>query len=493
MTLKKSAVIIGAGIGGIAIAIYLAKKGYYVSVFEKNSSPGGRCGQLIRDGHRFDLGATMLMMPEIYREIFDSLGIPLFEKNEIKPLDNLYKIYFDNNEIITFTTDKEKMKLQHEKIEPGSYEKSRKYVADGYEIFQIGINKLIGRNFDNVFQFANFRNIGMLIKLKTYISNWRYVKRFFSNPHLRMAYTFQNIYVGQSPFSSPALFSMVPAAELTEGSFFPIGGMFTIVETLLAEAITAGVSFSYNKPVKNIRVSGKKAESIILEDGSEIKADVVVANADLPYVYRKLLPEKGKSRRLDRKKYSCSAICFHWGLDKTYPQMGHHSVFLSDGFREGLDRIFKDKSISDHPSFYIHAPARTDPAAAPSGQDTLSFIVGSGHVDKMKKQDWDKLKKKTHTAVVQRLKQLGLEDIEEHIKFEICYTPESWENACNITRGSVFGSLAHNLMQMGYFRPHNQHSRYKNLFFVGGSTHPGNGIPNVLLSAKLTAERILKN
>jgi len=493
MTLKKSAVIIGAGIGGIAIAIYLAKKGYYVSVFEKNSSPGGRCGQLIRDGHRFDLGATMLMMPEIYREIFDSLGIPLFEKNEIKPLDNLYKIYFDNNEIITFTTDKEKMKLQHEKIEPGSYEKSRKYVADGYEIFQIGINKLIGRNFDNVFQFANFRNIGMLIKLKTYISNWRYVKRFFSNPHLRMAYTFQNIYVGQSPFSSPALFSMVPAAELTEGSFFPIGGMFTIVETLLAEAITAGVSFSYNKPVKNIRVSGKKAESIILEDGSEIKADVVVANADLPYVYRKLLPEKGKSRRLDRKKYSCSAICFHWGLDKTYPQLGHHSVFLSDGFREGLDRIFKDKSISDHPSFYIHAPARTDPAAAPSGQDTLSFIVGSGHVDKMKKQDWDKLKKKTHTAVVQRLKQLGLEDIEDHIKFEICYTPESWENACNITRGSVFGSLAHNLMQMGYFRPHNQHSRYKNLFFVGGSTHPGNGIPNVLLSAKLTAERILKN
>ena len=493
MTLKKSAVIIGAGIGGIAIAIYLAKKGYYVSVFEKNSSPGGRCGQLIRDGHRFDLGATMLMMPEIYREIFDSLGIPLFEKNEIKPLDNLYKIYFDNNEIITFTTDKEKMKLQHEKIEPGSYEKSRKYVADGYEIFQIGINKLIGRNFDNVFQFANFRNIGMLIKLKTYISNWRYVKRFFSNPHLRMAYTFQNIYVGQSPFSSPALFSMVPAAELTEGSFFPIGGMFTIVETLLAEAITAGVSFSYNKPVKNIRVSGKKAESIILEDGSEIKADVVVANADLPYVYRKLLPEKRKSRRLDRKKYSCSAICFHWGLDKTYPQMGHHSVFLSDGFREGLDRIFKDKSISDHPSFYIHAPARTDPAAAPSGQDTLSFIVGSGHVDKMKKQDWDKLKKKTHTAVVQRLKQLGLEDIEDHIKFEICYTPESWENACNITRGSVFGSLAHNLMQMGYFRPHNQHSRYKNLFFVGGSTHPGNGIPNVLLSAKLTAERILKN
>ena len=491
MTERKSAVIIGSGIGGIATAIYLAKNGYNVSVFEKNSTAGGRCGQLIREGHRFDLGATMLVMPEIYREIFESLGIPFFEKNEIKPLKNLYNIYFDNNDVVTFTTDKEKMKMQHERIEPGSFAKSQKYVKDGYEIFQIGMNKLIGRNFDNIFQFANFRNIGMLVKLKTYISNWKYVKKFFRDNHLRMAYTFQNIYVGQSPFDSPALFSMVPAAELTEGSFFPKGGMYSIVENLVSEAHSSGVIFQYNKPVKKIKVTANKAEGIILEDGTEINADVIVANADLPYVYRNLLPDRRKSGRIDRMKYSCSAISYHWALDKVYPQLGHHSVFLSDGFREGLDRIFVDKSVGDHPSFYIHAPVRTDPSAAPPGHDTLSFIVGAGHVDRKKKQDWDDQKKKTRMALIQRLKQLGLEDIEEHIKFEICYTPENWEHACNISRGSVFGSLAHNLMQMGYFRPHNQHGRYKNLFFVGGSTHPGNGIPNVLLSAKLTAERIL--
>jgi phytoene desaturase len=491
MTGKKSAVIIGAGIGGIATAVYLAKNGYKVNIYEKNSSPGGRCGQLIRDGHRFDLGATMLMMPEIYREVFQSLGIPLFENNDIKPLEDLYKIYFDNNDVIVFSTDKNKMKTQLEKIEPGSFEKSQKYVSTGYEIFQLGINKLIGRNFDNLFQFANFKNVGMLIKLKTYISNFRYVKKFFRHPHLRMAYTFQNIYVGQSPFNSPALFSMVPAAELTEGSFFPVGGMFNIVQRLLSEAESSGVTFHYNKPVKTIRVKDKKAESVILDDGTEIRADIIVANADLPYVYRKLLPDRGKSIRLDRMKYSCSAICYHWGLDKVYPQLGHHSVFLSDDFREGLDRIFKDKSVCDNPGFYVHAPARTDPSAAPQDQDTLSVIVGAGHLDKKKKQDWDDLKKKTRTAVIRRLKQLGMEDFEEHIKFEICYTPESWESACNISRGSVFGSLAHNIFQMGYFRPHNQHGRYKNIFFTGGSTHPGNGIPNVLLSAKLTAERIL--
>jgi phytoene desaturase len=493
MTGGKSAVIIGAGIGGLATAIYLSKNGYAVEIYEKNSSPGGRCGQLIRDGHRFDLGATMLLMPGIYREIFQSLGIALFENNEILPLEDLYKIYFDDNEVITFSTDTEKMKTQHEKIEPGSYAKSQKYVNAGYEIFQIGMNKLIGRNFNNIFQFANFRNIGMLIKLKTYISNWGYAKKFFSNKHLLMAYTFQNIYVGQSPFTSPALFSMVPAAELTEGSFFPKGGMYGIVGKLLSSAQSSGVKLHYNKPVKAISVNGNRVKSVILEDGSEIKADIIVANADLPYVYRELLPDKRKSRRLDRMRYSCSAICYHWGLDKIYPQLGHHSVFLSDEFREGLARIFRDKSISDHPSFYVHAPSRTDSSAAPDNQDTLSFIVGSGHVDKMKKQDWDTLREKTRVAIIQRLKQLGLEDIEEHIKFEICFTPQSWEDACNISRGSVFGSLAHNIMQMGYFRPHNQHSRYKNLYFVGGSTHPGNGIPNVLISAKLTSERILNN
>jgi phytoene desaturase len=492
MTQKKTAVIIGAGIGGIATSIYLSKHGYDVAVYEKNSAPGGRCGQLIRDGHRFDLGATMLMMPGIYREVFSSLGIPLFENGDISPLEDLYRIYFDNGEVFDFSTDKEKMKAQHEKMEPGSFERSRKYVDDGYEIFQVGMNKLIARNFDNIFQFANPKNVALLIKLKTYISNWKYARKFFMNDHLMMAYTFQNIYVGQSPFNSPALFSMVPAAEITEGSFFPRGGMFSIVEKLMTAAHANGVQFHFRKAAEKINVDRKRAESVRFEDGTEVKADIIVANADLPYVYRRLLPDRRKSAHLDRLNFSCSALCFHWALDKQYPQLSHHNVFLSDRFREGLDRIFRDKTVSETPSFYVQAPARTDPSAAPEGHESLSFIVAAGNIDKSKKQDWEELKKDTREALIKRLKQLGMEDIDKHIKFEVCYTPESWENACNITKGSVFGSVAHNLLQMGYFRPHNQHGRYRNLYFVGGSTHPGNGIPNVLLSAKLTSERILK-
>jgi len=492
MIKKKSVAIVGAGIGGLATGVYLAKNGYEVTIYEKNPSPGGRCGQIIKDGHRFDIGATMLLMPGIYHEIFNSLGIRLEESTDLVPLEDLYKIYFDDCSSIAFSTDKARMKEQLEKIEPGSFVKSEEYISEGYRIFRLGMDRLIRRNFFNLFQFANFRNIALLVRLKVYISHWSYTKKFFRHPHLLMAYTFQNIYVGQSPFKAPALFSMIPAAELTDGSFFPRGGMFAIVEKLVAAAEEAGVKFVYNNTIKRIIIRNNKAEGIVLEDDTPVPADIVISNADLPYAYRELLPDRGKAARLDRKKYSCSALCFHWGLDKTYPQLGHHSVFLSGGFRQALDKIFIDKIIDSTPSFYVHAPARTDKTAAPEGEDSLSVVVGAGHVDSSKDQDWNSIRKQTREAVISRLELQGLDDIEDHIKFEICYTPETWENATHVTRGSVFGSLSHNIFQMGYFRPHNRHDKYHNLYFVGGSTHPGNGIPNVLMSARLVSERIIK-
>lgn len=489
---NKRAVVIGAGIGGIATATFLAKRGYKVEIFEKNSGPGGRCGQLIREGHRFDLGATMLLMPDIYREVFGDLGIDFDKNGDIKRLDTIYRIWFDDGETLSFSTDEKKMETQLERIEPGAFRKSKEYISKGYMFFRLALKKLIKRNFFNFLEFATPGNMLLLIKLKTYISHHNYIKRFFTHPHLRMAFTFQNIYVGQSPFDSPALFSMVPAAELTDGSYFPEGGMFSIVRKLTDEAEKTGVRFHFNVIVTKIITNGKKAEGITLDNGSEIKADIVIADADLPYVYRKLLPDRKASERLERKKYSCSAMCFHWGVDKYYAGLDHHNVFLSDTYQISLSKIFRDKLIDDRPSFYVHAPSRTDKSAAPEGEDTLSVIVGVGHVDRTIEQDWGRMKQQTREAVFKRLSKAGLEDLEEHIKFEICYTPESWEGAVNVSRGSVFGSLSHSIFQMGYFRPHNRHCKYKNLYFAGGSTHPGNGIPNVLLSAKLTAERIFR-
>jgi phytoene desaturase len=490
---NQKAVIIGAGVGGLATANYLARNGYQVEIYEKNGNAGGRCGQLTQDGHRFDLGATLLMMPSIYRQVLSELGIDLEKDLETTPLDPVYKLYFGDGTDFTFTPNEEKMKEQLEAIEPGSFSKYQDYVKEGYEFFKLAANDLLGKNFENIWQFINLKNIGLLLKLKTYLNHTGYVKRFFSDRRLQMAFTFQNIYVGQSPFEAPAFFSMLPGAEITEGAFFPKGGMHRIVETLMQLAEKQNVVIHYKKPVERIITNGNSVDGVMLTDGTIIDADLVIGNADLPYIYHNLLPKNRKAHQLKNRKYACSAIVFHWGIDKVYPQLEHHSIFLNEPYKQGLDAIFKDKSLSDNPSFYVHAPVRSDKTAAPEDHDTLSVIVPVPHIDKQNHRDWKQLKQKARSAVLRRLKEAGLEDIDQHIKFETCYLPKTWESSCNVTNGSVFGSLAHNIFQMGYFRPHNRHRKFMNLYFAGGSTHPGNGIPLVLLSAKLTTSRILKD
>ncbi|MBV5349407.1 FAD-dependent oxidoreductase, partial [bacterium] len=263
------------------------------------------------------------------------------------------------------------------------------------------------KNFDHLFQFVNFKSMRLLLKLKTYLCHTNYIQRFFKDSHLRMAFTFQNIYVGQNPYKAPAFFSMLPGAEIAEGALFPKGGMHRVVETLLALADKQDVKIQYKKPVAKILTNGNRTQGILLEDGTEIKADLVIANADLPYVYDQLLPDKRKSKQLKKKKYSCSAIVFHWGVDKIYPQLDHHSVFLNDPYRQGLEKIFNEKSLSENPSFYIHAPVRSDKSAAPENHDTLSVIVPVAHLDEKYDQDWKKLKQTAREGVIRRLQEAG--------------------------------------------------------------------------------------
>ncbi|MBE0674258.1 MAG: phytoene desaturase [Bacteroidales bacterium] len=351
MEKARTAVIAGAGIGGITTALYLARNGYKVDIYEKNDFPGGRCSQIIREGFRFDTGATMMLMPEVYSEIFASLGLKLEDELEVTVMEDLYTIWFDDGSRLVFTSDEKRMQQQLESFEEGSSPRERDYVKKGYHLYKLGFSELIGRNFFRFTDFFNLHNTLLLVKLKTYISHSRYTRRFFRNRRLQMAYTFQNIYVGQSPFSAPALFSMIPAAELTEGSLFPKGGMFSLVEKLIEHCRKEGVGFHYGKSVQKIITSGNRACGLRFEDGTEAVGDVVVANADLPYVYRNLLPPSFKAWKTGRMKYSCSALIFHLGLDKVYPQLGHHSIFLSDDFRQGLDAIFRDNSIGRDPSF----------------------------------------------------------------------------------------------------------------------------------------------
>jgi phytoene desaturase len=232
---------------------------------------------------------------------------------------------------------------------------------------------------------------------------------------------------------------------------------------------------------------------VVLNDGTFYPADVIVANADLPYVYQELLPPGKDLRRIKRLGYTCSAVIFHWGMDKLLPGIEQHNIYVSTDYKKNIEAVFERNGVSDDPSFYVHSPARADTTAAPDGEDSISVIVPVGHLEDDDKRNWEEIRKSLREKVLRRLATEGFPDFEKHIKFEKVFTPVTWQSMFSLSRGATFGSLNHNLFQMGYFRPHNQHSRYKNLFFAGGSTHPGNGVPLALISARLTSEKLIRN
>ena len=492
MGTRKRVTIVGAGVGGIATAIYLSRQGFPVTIFEKNAFPGGRCGHMIHDGHRFDIGATLLMMPETYKNIYNDFGKNLVDEMQLIRMEPVYKIKFHNHKELLFTSDLAKMKDQLESIEPGSFSMFLSYMRESYRTYKLSMDNIIQKNYYNPFDFFNPKTMILLARIHAFKNHYRHTCRYFKSEILRASFTFQNIYVGQDPFQAPAVFAILPFQEITDGVWFPKGGMNKIVESLVSIASENGVKIEYRSPVTQIKIKENRVQGIHLSDNRYFDADIVIANADLPYVYNELLPHSLYMRRINRLNCTCSAIVFHWGMDTTFPQLEQHTVFVSEDYRKGIHSIFyKGASLND-PCFYVHSPVKSDPAAAPAGQDSISVIVPVPHLNGVPNNNEDDLKIRVKNAVLNRLKEEGMANFESHIKFERCYAQQTWKDVFNLTHGAIFGSLSHTIFQMGYLRPHNRHHNYKNLYFVGGSTHPGNGVPMALISAKLTSEKVIR-
>ncbi|MBZ0315043.1 MAG: phytoene desaturase [Anaerolineae bacterium] len=483
-----SAIIIGAGIGGITTAAHLARRGVHVTVFEKNQRPGGRCDHFSREGHEFDTGPTLMVMPLVYEAAFAALGASMAERLELQRVDPTYHLVFDDGSRLNLTSDMGAMYRQLEAIEPGSYDGFLRYMEEGHRHYHVGMSRLAERDFRRAAQFFNIRNLPLLFQVKPLVPHYRHMRSFFSEPRLRSAFTFQDVYMGLSPYEAPSTFSMMPYTEMAHGVWYPKGGMYRIVQALTEIALEQGVEFEFEASIERIEVSNGRTTGIVLADGRRVTADMVIANADLPYVYEHLLPEQHLANRMAHKHYSCSVISFFWGVDKPYPELGPHTLFLADDYHANFDSIIKHLTLPENPSLYVHAPARLNPKAAPAGEDTLIGIVPVGHLSAMGEQDWVDLREQARQAVFNRLALLGITDLEQHIKFETNFTPLSWRKRYNLTKGSTHG-LSHTLTQLGYLRPHNRHPRYHNLYFVGASTHPGTGIPSALISARHVANR----
>jgi phytoene desaturase len=445
-------------------------------------------------------------MPQIFAQTFAALGERMEDHLDLRRIDSTYHIHFGDGSTLALTSDLNVMQARLEALEPGSFGGFLRYLNEGRRHYELAFPTLAERSFSSLSEYLSLRNLLLLFKVKLLTRHYDNMGNYFSDQRLKAAFTFQDMYLSLSPFEAPATYSLLQYTEFADGVWFPMGGMYSIVEALTSIAEVNGVRFVYDAPVEQIDIVGQQATGVTLVDGRRIQADIVVANADLPYVYRRLLPGDGMAERLQRKRYTCSTVMFYWGVDKQYRQFRPHNLFVANDLRQFrphnlfvandlrycVDRIIKDHALPDYPSFYMHTPVQLDPSMAPQGQDTLVVVMPVGHMNDAAPQDWAAIQKRARQLVLERLAQIGVDDLEEHIKFEVSYTPQDWLSRYNLAKGSTFG-LGHNLLQMGYLRPGSRHERYQNLYFVGASTHPGSGLPAVLLSARFATERVLQD
>jgi phytoene desaturase len=486
----QTAIVIGAGIGGLATAARLARAGFHVTVLEKSSAPGGRVYRYEREGYTFDTGATMYLMPQVFEQVYQELGERVEDHLDLIRVDPSCRIHFRDGDRIDLTGDMAGLQNQLEARETGSFGQALRYLGEAADAMRVGLERFVGRDFRNPLEYFTPANIPLFFQMKAHIKHYRNVSSYFQHPHLRQAFSFQNMYLGLSPFDAPATYSVLQFTEMADGVQFPRGGMYAVIESMMEICRRNGVQFRFHAPVVSIDVQANKATGVTLEGGTRVKADIVIANADLPYVYDQLLPDRREAARLKKMEYTCSELVFLWGLKKTYPQLLQHNIFLSGDYQRSFEKVFKDRSLPDEPSFYVNIPARGDSRLAPDGKDGMMVMVPVGHLDPSKSQDWEAITCRARQSVIDRLRSVGIDDIEQNLAFEAKFGPQEYQSQLNLMKGAAFG-LGYQITQIGYLRPHNKHRRYSNLYFVGASTHPGGGVPMVLISSRLVAERVI--
>jgi phytoene desaturase len=480
--------VIGAGIGGLAAAARLAHQGFQVDVYERAEGPGGRCGRLEVNGFQFDTGPTLLLMPEVVEETFAAVGRKLSDYLELARCDPNYRIHFRDGSSVTFSTNLVDMQRELERIEKGSFRRYLEFLRVGQEQYQTSVEKFVGRNFDSVLDFLTPSNLRSVFRIKAHRMMYPEVARYFSDDRLRAALTFQTMYLGISPWKSPAVYGLLPYTELAVGIYFPKGGLYAVPQALERLGRELGVRFHYRAPVKRVIAAAGRATGVELADGRVIESDAVLCNADLPWAYEHLLQDTGAVLpKAEKLRYTSSAYMMYLGTTKRYPALDHHTVVFGGDYRGSFDDIFENFRVPEDPSFYVNAPAHSDPSMAPPGKDSIYILVPVPH--RHPNVDWRVEGPKVRAKIFRRLAELGLEDLEQNLEVERTFTPDDYLQELNLAKGSAFG-LSHDFFQVGPFRPANQDPNVAGLFFVGASTQPGTGVPMVLLSARLVAERV---
>ena len=486
------AVIIGSGMGGLATALRLRRQGFEVTVLEKQARAGGRSNVLLENGFRADMGPTILVMKSAFEELYRSLGQDMDRRLRLVQLDPNYRIYYHDGTHLDLYSNMARLGQEMEKVQPGSAERLFRFLGEGARKYELGM-EFVDRNYDHITDLANPRAGLRLLQTSAHENLYRQVAGFFDgNDKLTKAFSFHSMFLGLSPFDALAMYSLITYADLALGMWFPMGGIYSIIEDLLALGDEMGVRVRTNAPVAQICIEQGRVVGVRLESGEQLPADLVVSNADLPYTYRKLVEPRYRpdfnDQKLEKMQYACSGYILYLGVDRQYSHLRHQALYFSEDYRANLDAIFKYKTLPEEPSFHLNVPTVTDPSLAPAGHSLLYVLAPMPNLEA--RLDWTQAGPQVREKLLNKLEQIVDPEIRRHIVWERHYSPPDWERDINATLGTAFGSLAHGFFQSSYFRPHNKARHVHGLYFVGQGTYPGIGMPMVMMSARLVTERI---
>ena len=487
----KRAVVIGAGFGGLALAVRLQSAGYQTVLLEKRDKPGGRAYVYEDQGFVFDAGPTVITDPGCLEELFALSGRRLADYVDMIPITPFYQLRWEDGDVFVYANDQAALDRQIAQRSPADVEGYRRFLAYSERLLEEGYIKL------GHVPFPDFRSMlrvaPQLIGLESYRSVYAKVSQFISDEHLRQAFSFHSLLVGGNPFATSAIYALIHALERKWGVWFPRGGTGALIGGLVRLFTDLGGELRLNAAVQRIETLDGRVTAVVTHDGRHTPADLVASNADVVHTYTDLLKDEPRARStglgLARKRFSMSLFVIYFGLKRQHPELKHHMVLFGRRYRELIAEIFKGPLLPEDFSLYLHAPSVTDPSLAPPGASTyyvLSPVPHLGHAD----IDWSVEGPKYRDRILRYLEARVLPGLMSDLVTCRIFTPEDFRSELNAHLGSAF-SLEPVLTQSAYFRAHNEDKRIGGLFLVGAGTHPGAGIPGVVGSAKATARIIL--
>lgn len=485
----KKVAVIGSGFAGISAASCLAKAGYEVIVFEKNSIPGGRARKFSADGFTFDMGPSWYWMPDVFEKYFNHFGKKTSDYYDLELLSPSYRIFYSKDNVWDIPSGKEGLVQFFEKVETGSGERLKQFLQEGKYKYEVGINDLVYKPGLSIAELIDFKLMKGVFKMHVFQSVSNYIKKYFKDPYLIQLLEFPVLFLGASAAETPALYTLMNYADMELGTWYPKGGMHKIVEGMVSLAQSLGVKFQYNAEVKQIEVENGKVKGISVSNTFH-ECDYVVAGADYRHVEKKLLDSKYHrytEKYWQSRAMAPSSLIFYLGINKKLKNVLHHSLFFDKDFVLHAKEIYDTPQWPSEPLFYVSCPSKTDPSVAPEGYENIFILipVAPGLNDE------DSIREKYFELIISRMEQLIGEKFRENIVYKRSYAHRDFIADYHAFKGNAYG-LANTILQTANLKPSIINKKVKNLFYTGQLTVPGPGVPPALISGQVVAKELIK-